>query len=228
MTKETVELVLSLTGEQSDEHEVPAFTALDSAHAVSQALMMIIHFAQTGEIRRRNFKDLDLDLSLKSIRPGSFEFIFEFSQFAPYIIEAYGKGLGNASWKLIETVFNRATGLTGNEEIEEAEDDGRINAGDLGALIQAVEPSVRRAHSVINHGSSNVNIFVNGDGNKVVLDSESKEYMYESIFNDETRSQRSLVSMVEIEQVGYLILNKSKRSRLIFCLRQIVTHSLSS
>ncbi|WP_323785103.1 hypothetical protein [Thalassovita sp.] len=189
-----IELVVSLAGGKSDTHQVPAFTALDSAHAMSQALMMIIYFAQTGEIRRRNFKDLDLQLDLKTTRPGSYEFVFEFSQFAPYLIEAYGSGLANASWKLIETVFNRATGLSGSKEIEEAEDDGRINAGDLGALIQATEPSVRRAHSAINHGSSNINIFVTGDDNTINLDAESKEYMYESIFNDETRSQRFLVT----------------------------------
>lgn len=195
MTEENpVELVVSLTGGQSDEHNVPAFTALDSAHAISQALMMVLYFAQNGEIRRRNFKDLDLVLNLKTTRPGSYEFVFEFSQIAPYLIDAYGSGLANASWKLIETVFKRATGLVGSPEIEDAESDGRINAGDLGALIQAAEPSVRRAHSVVNHGSANVNIFINGDANQIVLDTESKEYMYESIFNDETRSQRFLVT----------------------------------
>ena len=155
---------------------------------------MTIHFAQTGEIRRRNFKDLDLQLNLTTMRSGSFEFVFEFSQFAPYLVEIYGKGFGNLTWKLVETVFNRATGLDGQKDIEEAESDGRLNAGDLGALIQAAEPSVRRAHSVINHGAGNINIFVEGEGNTVVLDRESKEYMHESIFNDETRSQRFLVT----------------------------------
>lgn len=192
--EEPIELVVSLTGGQSDQHDVPAFTALDSAHAISQALMMIVNFSQTGEIRRRNFKDLDLALNLKTTRAGSYEFVFEFSQYAPFLVEAYGSGLANASWKLIETVFNRATGLVGDADIEEAESDGRISAGDLGALIQAAEPSVRRAHSVVNHGSSNVNIFINGDSNHVVLDAQSKEYMHESIFNDETRSQRFLVT----------------------------------
>jgi len=194
MAEERVELIVTLKGGDSDLHYVPAFTALDSAHAISQALMMTIHFAQTGEIRRRNFKDLDTELYLKATRPGSFEFIYDFSQFAPHLIEVYGKGLINASWKLIETVFNRATGLSGDDDIEEAESDGRINAGDLGALIQAAEPSVRRAHSVISNGAGSVNISIVGDGNNVVLDRDSKEYMHESIFNDETRSQRFLVT----------------------------------
>ena len=189
-----IELTVALEGGVAERHEVPAFTSLESAHAISQALMMTIHFAQTGEIRRRNFKDLETELKLKATQPGSFEFVFEYSQFAPYLLEAYGSGLANASWKLIETVFKRATGLAGNEEIEEAESDGRINAGDLGALIQAIEPSVRRSHSVINHGAQNISLFIQGDGNSVVLDRESKEYMHESIFNDETRSQRFLGS----------------------------------
>lgn len=191
---EKSELVVSLQGGAAENHVVPAFTSLDSAHGISQALMMITHFAQTGEIRRRNFKDLDLHLMLKTSREGSFEFVFELTQIAPYLKEAFGTGIANSSWKLVETVFKRAIGLQGSKEIEEAEDDGRINAGDLGALTQAVEPAIRRAHSVVNHGSSNINIFVTGDKNQIVLDAQSKEYMYESIFNDETRSQRFLVT----------------------------------
>ena len=191
---EKIELIVSLRGAEADSHEVPAFTALESAHAISQALMMVVHFSRTGEIRRRNFKDLDVGLNLTTTREGSFEFAFEFSQFAPYLFEVYGKGLANASWKLIETVFNRAIGLSGAKEIEEAADDGRLNAGDLGALIQATEPSIRRAHSVINHGSSNISIYINGDGNTVELDRDSKEYMHESIFNDELRVQRFFVT----------------------------------
>lgn len=192
--KERIELVVKFDGGDATDHVVPAFTALESAHAVSQVLLMSIHFARTGEIRRRNFKDVETELYLKETRPGSFEFIFDFSQYAPYLLDAYGKGLANASWKLIETVFNRATGLLGNEDLEEAESDGRINPGDLGALIQAAEPSARRAHAVINHGASSINISIVGDGNSVVLDRESKEYMHESIFNDEVRSQRFLVT----------------------------------
>ncbi|WP_156799376.1 hypothetical protein [Oceanicola granulosus] len=194
MAAERVELVVKLDGGSADLHYVPAFTALDSAHAISQALMMIIHFAQTGEIRRRNFKDLETEVLLKETRPGSFEFVYDFSEFAPYFVEVYGKGLSNASWKLIETVFKRATGLAGNREIEEAEGDGRFSSGDLGALIQAAEPAVRRSHSVINHGAGAIQISVVGDGNQIVLDRQSKDYMHESIFNDEARSQRFLVT----------------------------------
>lgn len=191
---EVSELVVSLTGGAAEKHSVPAFTALDSAHGVSQALMMVVNFAQTGEIRRRNFKDLDAHVVLKTTQPGSFEFVFEITQLAPYLKDAFGTGISNASWKLVETVFKRAIGMSGDAEVEEAESDGRLNSGDLGALIQAVEPSIRRAHSVVNHGSNNVNIFVSGEGNSVVLDNASKEYMHESIFNDEVRSRRFLVT----------------------------------
>lgn len=190
--KET--LIVSLKGGMAEEGQVPAFTALESAHGLSQALMMVLHFAQSGEIRRRNFKDIDTDVRLVATKEGSFEFVFEFATFAPYLLQAYGELLANGSWQLIKTVFNRAIGLPGESEIEAAESDGRISAGDLGALIQAVEPSVRKAHSVVNHGSHNINIFINGDENQVTLDATSKEYMHENVFNDETRSQRFLVT----------------------------------
>ncbi|MFM7654316.1 MAG: hypothetical protein ACKO56_02860 [Paracoccaceae bacterium] len=186
--------------------QVPAFTSLESAHGLSQALMMIVHFAQTGEIRRRNFKDLDTDVRLVATKEGSFELLFAFSTYAPFLFQAYGEALGNGSWKLVETVIKRAIGLAGNKEIEDAEQDGRINAGDLGALIQAVEPSVRKAHSVVNHGANNVNIFINGDKNKITLDAASKEYMHESIFNKNCglSAFSSPASMAAIEPAGCL------------------------
>lgn len=193
-TPELHSLVVSLKGGMADEGVVPAFTSLESAHGLSQALMMIIHFAQSGEIRRRNFKDMDTDVRLVATKEGSFELLFAFSTYAPFLLQAYGEALGNGSWKLVETVIKRAIGLAGNDEIEDAEKDGRISAGDLGALIQAVEPSIRKAHSVVNHGAHNINIFVNGDKNQITLDAISKEYMYENVFNDEIRSQRFLVT----------------------------------
>ena len=187
-------LIVSLKGGLAESGEVPAFTALESMHGLSQAAMMIIHYAQTGEIRRRNFKDLEVDFRLTDTREGSFEFVFEFSQFAPYLVEAYGKGLANASWSLMSSVFKRVIGLSGDEEIDDAEADGRLNAGDIGALTQAVEPAVRKAHSIVNHGACNVNIFIDGNDNTIVFDQQSKEYLHENIFNDEARAQRFLVT----------------------------------
>ncbi|WP_139212378.1 hypothetical protein [Jannaschia pohangensis] len=111
-------------------------------------------------------------------REGSFEAIFDFAQFAPYFVEAYGKGAAQASWALIETIISRATGGRGDADIEELEAKGVIPPGDIGAAVQAVEPSLRKSHAIINHGANNVNIFIQGDGNNVVLDGASKEYMY--------------------------------------------------
>jgi hypothetical protein len=187
-------LVVKLDGDMASDGEVPAFASLESLHGFSQAVMMILHFAETGEIRRRGFKELRTDLRIIATREGSFEFIFEFKDLVPIFVEAYGKGIANASWELIKTVFSRAIGASGSKDIEAAEEAGALNTGDLGALVQAAEPSIRKAHSVVNHGSSNINIFINGDDNRIVLDAASKEYMHESIFNDETRSQRFLVT----------------------------------
>ncbi|WP_284162656.1 hypothetical protein [Frigidibacter sp. SD6-1] len=188
------QLVFKLDGGMASDGEVPAFASLESVHGFSQAIMMILHFSETGEIRRRGFKELDTDLRLVATKDGSFDFLFEFKDVVPVFVEAYGKGLANASWELIRTVFSRAIGAAGSPEIEAVEEEGALNTGDLGALVQAAEPAIRKAHSVINNGSSNINIFINGDGNRIILDSRSKEYMHENIFNDETRSQRFLVT----------------------------------
>lgn len=191
---ENIKIVFSMKGGMAESGEVPAFASLESLHAFSQALMICLYYAKTGEVRRRRFKELDVDLRLLETKPGSLEVWFNFAEFAPYFLEAYGKGAAQASWSLVRSVFSRAIGLRGDEKIEDLESDGKIPAGDTGALVQAIEPSLRKSHAIINNGANNINIFIQGDSNSVVLDGASKEYMHEDIFNDEMRSQRFIVT----------------------------------
>lgn len=187
-------IVVKLDGEMAAGGEVPAFASLESLQGFSQAMMIVLHYAHTGKIRRRRFKELDTDLRLVATREGSFDFVFEFQDLVPFFLEAYGKGMANASWELVKSVFLSAIGAGGSEKIQDAEKHGAIDAGDLGALIQAAEPAIRRAHSVINHGSGNINIFIEGDGNRIFFDGNSKKYMHQNIFNESPRSQRFLVT----------------------------------
>lgn len=116
------QVVVSLRGDVADNGEVPAFTSLESLHGFSQAAMMTLYYAKTGEVRRRGFAELEADLRLVGTRDGSFEFIFEYSEHLPYLARVVGEGMAaSAAWDLVKTVFERATGgrpVTRIEEIE--------------------------------------------------------------------------------------------------------------
>lgn len=185
-------LIVKLEGEAADEGTVPAFAALESMEGFAQAVSVILHYAETGEVRRRRIKELNAELSLVATREGSFEFLFSYPEYAEFMAGFIGNAVaGGITWDLIKRVFLSATGQGGRSEID---DDKSIPAGDFGALVQATEAAIRKSHNVVNHGSSNVTIFVNGDSNTINLNSETKAYMHESVFNDEARSQRFLVT----------------------------------
>lgn len=190
-----IEISVSLRGGIADTGEVPAFASLESLHGFSQAAMMTLYFAKTGEFRRRGFAELEVDLRLVGTREGSFEFLFQFVENFPYLAQIVGEGVAAAAaWDLIKAVFNRATGGRAPQRIEGLERQGGLNSGDLGALVQAAETSIRKAHTVVNHGANSVSISIVGDHNAVVFDPNSKEYMYQNIVNDEIRTKRFLVT----------------------------------
>lgn len=186
------ELIVKLKGEIADSGKVPAFAALESMEGFAQAVSVILHYAETGDVRRRRIKELDANLQLVATREGSFEFLFLYPEHAEFMASFIGNAItGGITWDLIKRVFRSATGQGGRSEID---DDKSIPAGDFGALVQATESAIRKTHNVVNHGSSNITILVNGDSNIITLNSETKAYMHESVFNDEARSQRFLVT----------------------------------
>ena len=187
------ELLVKLEGDIADTGAVPAYAALESLEGFSQAVSVILHYAHTGEIRRRRIKELETHLRLKATREGSFEFLFMYPEYTEYMAGLLGNAVaGGATWDLIKRVFQAATGRSGKKKVEDEE--GSLPSGDFGALVQATEPAIRKAHNVINNGSRNITISINGDGNVVNLDGITKAYMHESTFNDEVRSQRFLVT----------------------------------
>lgn len=189
----TETLIAKLDGGLARTGMVPAFAALESAEAFSQAVSVIIHYARSGEIRRKRIKDLESDLLLVGTREGSFEFIFQYADQAEHLgVFAANAVAGGVTWDLIKRVFLTATGQLRRERVEELDD--KVPSGDFGALVQATEPAIRKAHNVINHGSGNITIFVNGDDNSIQLSGETKAYMNEEVFNNEVRSQRFLVT----------------------------------
>jgi hypothetical protein len=83
-------------------------------------------------------------------------------------------------------MWRRAIGRPADPIIEELEASGRLNAGDLAAVVDAIDPAMREAHKSIGHGANSI-VIIEGDHNVVTFNSASKEYVNSSILDESIR-----------------------------------------
>ncbi len=191
----TDELVISFSGPVASRGEVDAYTAFESMLALSQVTTMIIHFGDTGVIRRKDFAKLALDLRLTDTREGSFEFLLNYSSEAQYVAGFVGGAITSGlAWDLIKGAITRVIGGSSRGAISELEQAEEVGEGDVGALVQALEPAIRRAHGAIGHGTNTIVIKVEGDAEQIVFDANSKAYLLTNVINDEVRTKRFMVT----------------------------------
>lgn len=182
-------LIAKFTGRLADEHKLPAYEAVQSLYGLSRSLLIITNYLAEGRVRRRDFKPTGFELNIVAQRPGSFETIFELAS-DPKAMEictslALGAG-GNFLTEFIKSIYRRAVGKDATHTIKELEDSGKLKSGDLGALVDAIEPAMREAHKVINHGATTINI-INGDNNIILFDAQTKEYVNTSVIDENVR-----------------------------------------
>jgi len=184
-------LVVSFRGPLPSKGKVSAYTSFESMLALTQATTMVIHFANTGKIRRKKFAELDIDLTLNDTREGSFEFLLEYGDQAVFVGKYVASAVaGGIIWDLIKGAISRVIGGDAKGAVSALEKNPDFKEGDLGALIQALEPSIRRAHSAINHGANKIVITIEGEDEGITFDARSKAYLLENIANDTVRTKR--------------------------------------
>ena len=89
-------------------------------------------------------------------------------------------------------MFRRCVGQKANVN-REARDERHAERGrDIGALVEAIEPAMKSAHTAIDHGSTNI-VLISGDNNIVNLNAATKTYVHSS--TRETKVREKLVSI---------------------------------
>lgn len=188
------DLIVSFQGGLADQHRLPAYAASQSLYGISRSLLIATNYLSEGRVRRRDFdtRRQGFEINLVAQRQGSFEFLFEI--LADPAVHAIGqqvltKVAGDFTVAFIKSIFQRVTGGPAEPEIEKLEETGDLHSGDIGALVEAIEPAMKAAHSSINHGTTNI-ILVSGHDNIVNLDASTKRYVFESI-QDERPQQKA-------------------------------------
>ncbi len=187
-------LIVSFQGGLAEEHKLPAYAASQSLYGISRSLLVVTNYLSEGRVRRRDFdpRRRGFDINLVAQREGSFEFLYEI--LADPAVHAIGQSIvtkvaGDFTVAFIRSVFQRVTGGSANPEIEALEATGELHSGDISALVEAIEPAMKAAHSTVNHGTTNI-VIVSGDNNIVNLDASTKRYIFESV-NDERPQQKA-------------------------------------
>ncbi|MGR6429396.1 DUF7946 domain-containing protein [Rhizobium sp. PAMB 3174] len=180
-------------GGLAEEHKIPAYEGTKSLEGLTRSLLIVFNYLVEGRVRRKEFGRAPLTFNLIAQRPGSFETIYEIA----YGAAVYGGPVlgmavaGNLLTDLLKTVYRRVTG--GAEDGDVPNSVVQLEAargGDVAALTEAVEPSIRLGHNVINHGVMNINIYQSGapvDQPLAALNPRTKKYVWENVINDGVR-----------------------------------------
>lgn len=186
-----IPLTVKFSGMDADLHRLPAFDAAESIDGIAKSLLVPVNYLIERKVRHKNFQFEGFRIDLVALRPGSFDAIFQIvidPNHLHYLVDAGIAVAAPLITDFLKTIFRRAIGHAAPARIEELEREGRISPGDVAAIIDAVEPSVRRSHTVINKGANNINI-ITGDNSVVLFDAQSKRYVQGNFRNNELRSK---------------------------------------
>jgi len=183
-------------GGLAEQHRIPAYDGTKSLEGISRSIIMISNYLVEGKIRRRDFNRVPINFHMVAHRPGSFETLYDIAYGAAVyggpIFAAGAAGAYKDLLKdLIKSVTRRVIGIEKKSEIPKSVDAlERERGGDIAALVEAAEPSMRTAHSVINYGVMNININQpQQDSSEELahLNPETKKFVWENVINNEMR-----------------------------------------
>lgn len=183
-------LIAKFEGGAAEEHKLPAYEATQSLYGITRSALIATNYLAEGRVRRKEFHADSFELNILATQPGSFETVFELIT-DPATMLALGGGLGmgvagNFATDFIKSMWKRAVGQNAEPEIETLEAEEKLNSGDLAAVVDAIEPSMRQAHRSIGHGATQI-VIVSGDSNTVTFNGATKAYVNTSVFDDSPR-----------------------------------------
>lgn len=163
---------------------IPACDALESLYGIARTVLLTLNYVAEGKIRQRDFLFDRYSLNLHPFGSAGLQTIIEAS--INNTSDAYVSAMDVSLFlPLLKTVIASALGEPFDDQIADAERTGLLNPGDLGALIDISEPSLRRAHRIIGNGVGTISIY-SGEGFQIELNQRSKEYIGTNIAERKT------------------------------------------
>jgi hypothetical protein len=183
---------LAFHGGEAERNRLPAHEGSISLEGMTWTISLISHYAATGEIKSRGALSEQARVYLSPSRQGSYlqdlwiELTTPESLFVTTVAGAYVVGTaGQVVNSLIVSSVQGVCGLAGKLLNKEEKILKKLPSGDREALIDRIEPSMKRAHTVIDEGATKLEIR-RGYTPLVTLDGRTKAYVNADFLTDET------------------------------------------
>lgn len=197
------DLIVTFEGLDARRGHIEAFSGIESMAGVARALTLIAHYAATGEVRHRfPFTD-DLRFYLEDTEEGSFKWRLKLA-IAAGLASPLAISMGHSAvYDIAKTVLTRCIGGEPERVSPEVKDLDRTRGGDINALIEAIEPALKKGHYGIGETTQTITISEEHKTTYVVrFDSSSKDYLYQSIEGDDDSQQVSISALNANDRTG--------------------------
>lgn len=187
---ETVNYRLEYHGDEADHNRLPAHHGAQSLEGITWSVALIANYLAVGKIKTRGQLSRKIQVFLYPARPGSFvselvlfvtepQNLFITSVLGSYLVGTASQLINAAIVRTIKEVCGIAHDLT---KID-GQNLAKLPSGDLEALVDRTEASMRRAHEVINNGADTL-LISEGDRKVIELNAETKAYVNTNIVGD--------------------------------------------
>ena len=204
-------LIVKYEGLDADEHRLDAHFGGESLAGLGHALTLVSHYASTGIVRQRAPYSEDARFYFTGAQNGSLDWLVQLVTSNP---DAIIVGLGiNGVTELVKYIFLRAIGKSSKINSSGVKELDENRSGDLEALIEAVEPSLKRAHRAIDESAKTITI-INGNNNHVMVgfDHSSKRYLEDDVDTGQDQQDVSVASLNVNSKYGRVYFGDLKRT----------------
>jgi len=193
------QIVISFRGRDADNGHIDAFAGIESAAGIARALTLIGHYVATGTVRHRFPFDPKVQFFLEGTEEGSFNWTIALS-----VAGSLALGLTtNAIYDIAKVAFNRAIGEEPASISEQVNQLDRRRSGDIDALIEVVEPALKKAHYGIGETANKIVIQKKrSKENLVEFNFESKSYLNDSVEGDDDIQDVSISALNVNDKTG--------------------------
>ena len=192
-------LIISFEGKDANEGRLEAFAGIESAAGIARSLTLIAHYAATGKVRQRFPFDDAAQFYLVATESGSFRWKLVLSVAGSLALGITSDGI----YDLSKLVFSKAIGEEPDGLSQQINDLNKRRSGDIDALVEAVEPALKKGHYGIGETANKIVIRENDSHNVVIeFNASSKNYLLSSLDADVGEQDVSISALNANDRTG--------------------------
>lgn len=237
----SIKFRLQFEGDQADLNRLPAHDGMVSLEGISWSFSVLANYLATGKIKKSGAMSTAARVYIEPARKGSF-----INDLIVYVSDPDSlymtKAVGNFGSATLSAVFGTFVGyalksVTGQPDQLTSQERrwlSKFPKGDVEAMIDTVEASIKRAHTVIGEGAATLNI-KKSSTKLLTLDVDTKSYVNANIPGDQNTSKQVSVGAYDANSgngrvflcdVGKTVSFHVDKKHVSATTRQVISKSL--